>query len=625
MEDINKEVILEKYPKPISIKGTKEIINQMENCICKIYKNGGGKGTGFFCKILYNNFSIPVMMTNNHVIDEKYIKENNNIELTLNDDNINKTIILDKNRKIYTNKEYDITIIEIICDKDNINNFMDLDEKIFNDKSEILYNNQSIYIPQYLKGDKAVVSYGIINTIDGFDINHYCCTESGSSGSPIINLLNNKIIGIHKQGSNHLKYNKGTYLKYPINEFIDNEIEITLDINKSDINKKIYFLDNTDYIDDKTRIKFFHDNLKELNENNTELYINNIKCKFQKYFIPEKEGNYKIKLIFKIDNKDCSFMFAGCKNIIDINLKYFNTSNVINMRYMFSGCENIKELDLSSFNTKNVKNMEGMFGGYNNLASLDWSSVNIKKQHLIKIYINNCKSLEKLNLSSFDTQKINNMLAMFFGCSQLKELNLSSFKTNNVNNMMMMFSGCTHLKEINLSSFNTKNVINMMMMFSGCAQLKELNLSLFDTKNVNNMMAMFAGCAQLKKLNLSSFDTKNVNNMMMMFFDCVQLKELNLSSFNTKNVNNMMMMFFRCSELKELNLSSFDTINVDNMMMMFSECKELTELNISSFNIKNVNKVKGIFYLCDINKFNLSSFSKFKIGEMISEASIFDI
>jgi len=167
MEDTKKEIMLDKYPRPISIKGTKEIINQMENCICKIYKNGGGKGTGFFCNILYNNYNIPVMMTNNHVIDEKYIKENNNIKLTFNDDNINKTIILDKNRKIYTNKEYDITIIEIKCEIDKINNFMDIDEKIFNDKSEILYNNHSIYIPQYLKGDKAVVSYGIINTIEG--------------------------------------------------------------------------------------------------------------------------------------------------------------------------------------------------------------------------------------------------------------------------------------------------------------------------------------------------------------------------------------------------------------------------------------------------------------------------
>jgi len=618
MEDITKEMLIEKYPRPISIKDTKEILNQMENCICKIIKNEGEKGTGFFCNIKCNNYNIPVMMTNYHIIDEKYIKEKNDIELTLDDDKISKTIILNNNnRKIYTNEEYDITIIEIKSEKDKINNFMDLDEE------EILYNNKSIYIPQYPKGDKVVVSYGIINKIDGYNINHYCCTECGSSGSPIINLLNHKIIGIHKQANNKNKYNTGTYLKYPINEFINkykNKIEITLDINNDVIDRKLYFLDNTDYIEDKTNIKHFHDNLKELNEDNTELYINNKKNKFQKYFIPEKEGKYKIELIFKINIKDCSFMFAGCKNIIDINLKYFNTSNAINMRYMFSGCEKIKKLDLSSFDTINVENMEGMFGGYNNLASINLSSIiNIEKLPETKIYLNNCKSLKELNLSSFDTKNVNNMMGMFGGCSELKELNLSSFDTKNVNNMMYMFTSCYQLKDLNLSSFDTKNVNNMMCMFCGCKELEELNLFSFDTKNVNNMMMMFTSCSQLKELNLSSFDTKNVNNMMSMFFGCSQLKKLNLSSFNTQNVNNMMCMFFGCSQIKELNLSSFNTKKVNYMMSMFHGCSQLKNLDLSSFDTKNVNNVKGIFYKCNIKNFNLSSFTKFKKEEMISE------
>ena len=38
-------------------------------------------------------------------------------------------------------------------------------------------------------------------------------------------------------------------------------------------NKKIYFLDNYEKEDEKG-LKYFHDNLKELNEFNTELYIN---------------------------------------------------------------------------------------------------------------------------------------------------------------------------------------------------------------------------------------------------------------------------------------------------------------------------------------------------------------
>ena len=214
MDDDRKiESLIEKYPKPISIKGIKEILYQMENCICKIYKNDGNKASGFFCKILYKNYNIPVMITNNHVIDEEYIKENNNIDITLNDDNIIRNIFLNDNRKIYTNKEYDITIIEINSDKDKINIFMELDEKIFIENSNKIYKNHSIYIPQYPNGDKAAVSYGIIKKINGYNFNHYCCTENGSSGSPIINLLNNKIIGVHKEGTKNFEFNKGTYLK----------------------------------------------------------------------------------------------------------------------------------------------------------------------------------------------------------------------------------------------------------------------------------------------------------------------------------------------------------------------------------------------------------------------------
>ena len=47
---------------------------------------------------------------------------------------------------------------------------------------------------------------------------HKCSTKGGSSGSPILN-LKNKLIGIHKEGKN--KYNIGTFLNYPIKDFIE--------------------------------------------------------------------------------------------------------------------------------------------------------------------------------------------------------------------------------------------------------------------------------------------------------------------------------------------------------------------------------------------------------------------
>ena len=87
-----------------------------------------------------------------------------------------------------------------------------------------------------------------------------------------------KVIAIHLRyiGNN---YNTGELIKNPIIDYYQkcnlknriNEIEEEkrinennkiIEIKKNDINKTIYFLDNTEK----------HDNLKELNENNIKLY-----------------------------------------------------------------------------------------------------------------------------------------------------------------------------------------------------------------------------------------------------------------------------------------------------------------------------------------------------------------
>ena len=49
--EFNQEIMIEKYPIPVSINSTKIILNQLQNNICKIFIKKGGKGTGFFCNI----------------------------------------------------------------------------------------------------------------------------------------------------------------------------------------------------------------------------------------------------------------------------------------------------------------------------------------------------------------------------------------------------------------------------------------------------------------------------------------------------------------------------------------------------------------------------------------------
>ena len=84
-------------PVPVNISCTKNILNQMMNCICKIKIKGENEegifskdayATGFFCSIPTNeNKNINCLMTNYHVLNEKYFEENKVIYLLLNNDN----------------------------------------------------------------------------------------------------------------------------------------------------------------------------------------------------------------------------------------------------------------------------------------------------------------------------------------------------------------------------------------------------------------------------------------------------------------------------------------------------------------------------------------------------------
>ena len=63
----------------------KKIDEQLEKNICKIYINKSIFGTVFLCKIPYPNefILLPVLITNNHVINEEYFLKNKEIKISL--------------------------------------------------------------------------------------------------------------------------------------------------------------------------------------------------------------------------------------------------------------------------------------------------------------------------------------------------------------------------------------------------------------------------------------------------------------------------------------------------------------------------------------------------------------
>ena len=450
------------------------IKEQSKYSVCKIVKENNHCGTGFICLIPFPSKAkqIPVLITCNHVLLNEDIKYGKAIQLIFIFKSI--TLYVDKLRRIYTNNYYDITIIEIKEDDDgfdriHINNILELDYDIMN-KEELnnIYKNESIYIIHYPLASIASFSYGLIQNIDSNNviIEYKGGTNNGSSGAPIFNLTKFKVIGIHR-GKEKINDNKlGIILRKPIEEFYSiekykpiedffakkkhkkenslsninctfhisekkknnkgkkpvdgynqcnkkSEINLKIKVSTKDIDKKVYFLDNTNFADWFTKKRHFHDFLKELDESNTKVYINGNEIKYNKYFIPKVEGIYDIKIVINIKMKNCSFMFSDCGNITEIDLSSFDASDATDISHMFYECYLLKNINFRNFNTNSVVNMSYMFVKCTRLEELDISSFNINKVDLeknMKDLFLDCKSLLTVIVNNDSSAKIKKKL-----------------------------------------------------------------------------------------------------------------------------------------------------------------------------------------------------------------------
>ena len=185
------------------------------NCICRI--NGNLPGSGFFCKIKFEGKLTPVLITNYHVVNDDFM--NQNTKLTFYIKNDLHSINIDKDSKIYSSirDKYDMMIIRL--KEDEVNNYLEIDENIFKYDSVNNDKNEGIYILHYPMAEEAKVSKGKgIEKVNDYDIKHFCHTEPGSSGGPILSKKTNKVIGIHKDTIRNGLYNIGTFLKDPLDD-----------------------------------------------------------------------------------------------------------------------------------------------------------------------------------------------------------------------------------------------------------------------------------------------------------------------------------------------------------------------------------------------------------------------
>ena len=209
-----------------NLEAMKIKIRQMEKSVCKI-ECQDYHGTGFFCQIQNNkewNSILRVLMTNNHILERKDIKPGKKIKFSINNGNSEFEILIDESRKVYTNEYYDVTIIEI-KQNDGLKpeSFLEIYEQIYDDNPNETFKNRPIYLLHYPKGKEICETDGLLQLIeeDNLTIHHLCDSSPGSSGGPLFNSKNNKVIGIHK-GASTKNWNIGILLMKPIKDFFEN-------------------------------------------------------------------------------------------------------------------------------------------------------------------------------------------------------------------------------------------------------------------------------------------------------------------------------------------------------------------------------------------------------------------
>ena len=158
------------------------------------------------------------MIICNHCIDKTDIGKE--IKLIFYDKE--KMVKLDESRKIYYNKEYNITLIEMKENEFDNDDYLSIDEQIYKGnetKYKKLFTNKPIYIISFPQGSQDIKEGDII-TIEKNNIFHNCKTTLGSGGAPIINSDNCKVLGIHSE--RNIETNEGIGYIFP--NFINKKV-----------------------------------------------------------------------------------------------------------------------------------------------------------------------------------------------------------------------------------------------------------------------------------------------------------------------------------------------------------------------------------------------------------------
>lgn len=285
------------------------------------------------------------------------------------------------------------------------------------------------------------------------------------------------------------------------------------------------------------------------------------------------------------DALSAAYMCYNNKNLTDIsNLKYWDTSNIIDTSYMFaaySGNKNapqVTSIDLTGFGHPNGYKTSYMFKyspvtevkGINSITAErmfeDSEITNIEGLNLAgstSYMFSNCDSLT--NLPPIDCSKITTMNNMFSNCKKLNSITLSN--TSHIKNIANICSRCDSLTTLPMTDFSSVTDASYAFYMSGLASIP----SLISLPLCTYTDYMFQDCKKLYT-SVGDLDLPKVTSAAYMFGGSLMNR---VGLLNTPSCANFNYLFSACTKLYKV--AQLDISSATNLSRLFSTCSKVVE------------------------------------------------
>ena len=263
--------------------------------------------------------------------------------------------------------------------------------------------------------------------------------------------------------------------------------------------------------------------------------------------------------------------FFASTDLEQVDLTYFDVTNINNFAYVFRNAASLKSVDISTWEPVEATSMASMFEG--------------------------CTSLESVTFSeNLDTSHVTTMAGMFYDTPSLKSLDVSMFDTSSVAEASMMFYG-TGVKNLSLTNFDVSGITDLTGFFS-TAKIEHLDVSGWVLGQT--VASLFVNMSELKSINLANFDVSGAVNQYgyttfeYWFAQDTSLTEIDLSGIILPENAEVRIanMFYGDSSLETIYVSSSQYFKYANQpsWTAFEGCVSLKGGNGTTYDSTKVDK-----------------------------------